>query len=96
LLEAAVRGHPDDLAAREALGHAYRFLDRPEDALRAFDEVLRIEPDQELTLRASGLLLTGLRRFERARRAFQGSIAVNPWSSDHRAGLAQACYVAGD
>jgi Flp pilus assembly protein TadD len=96
LLEGAVRDHPDDLAARESLGHAYRFLDRPEDALRAFDEVLRIEPGHELTLRATGLVLTGLHRPEPARRAFEGAIAVNPWSSDHRAGLAQSCYQAGD
>ncbi len=96
LLEAAVRDRPDDLPAREALGHAYRFLARPEDALLAFDQVLRIEPGHELTLRARGLVLTSLGRFERARSALQEAIAVNPWSSDYRATLANICYEAGD
>ena len=79
LLEAAVHDRPDDLAARESLGHAYRFLDRPEDALRAFEEVLRIEPGSELTLRSTGLLLAGLKRLEPVRSAFQKAIAVDPW-----------------
>ena len=35
-------------------GHALGILDRPEEALRAFEEVLRIEPGRELTLRSSG------------------------------------------
>ncbi len=48
LLEAAVHDRPDDLAACESLGHAYRFLDRPEDALHAFEEVLRIEAGQRV------------------------------------------------
>jgi tetratricopeptide (TPR) repeat protein len=96
LLEAAVRDRPDDLVARESLGHAYRFLNQPEDALRTFEEVLRIEPDRELTLRSTGILLAGLQRPERACRVFQEAIAVNPWSSGHREALAQVCYQAGD
>jgi predicted CXXCH cytochrome family protein len=96
LLEAAVHDRPDDLAARESLGHAYRFLDRPEDALHAFEEVLRIEPGSELTLRSTGLLLAGLQRLERARSAFQEAIAVDPWRSDYYTGLAQVCYDSGD
>ena len=96
LLEAAVGDRPDDLPARESLGYAYRFLDRPEDAIRAFEEVLRIEPDRELTLRSTGVLLDGLHRFDRARSVFQEAIAVNPWSSDYRAAMAQVCYDAGD
>ena len=96
LLEAAVRDRPDDLAARESLGHAYRFLDRREDALRAFEEVLRIEPGSELTLRSTGRLLADLQRLERARSVFEKAIAVNPWRSDYRPALAQVCYEAGD
>ena len=96
LLEAAVRDRPDDLTARESLGHAYRFLDRPEDAIRAFEEVLRVEPGRELTLRSTGVLLAGLQRFDRARSVLQEAIAVNPWSSDYRAAMAQVCYDAGD
>jgi len=96
LLEAAVRDRPDDVAARESLGHAFRFLDRPEDALRTFEEVLRIAPGREWTLRSTGPLLADFQRFERARSVFEKAIAVNPWCSDYRAALAQVCYQAGD
>ncbi len=95
-LEAAVRDRPDDLAARESMGHAYRFLDRPDDALRTFEEVLRIEPGRELTLWSTGLLLAALQRPERSRAVLQEAIALNPWSSEYRAALAQVCYQAGD
>jgi tetratricopeptide (TPR) repeat protein len=96
LLEAAVRDRPDDLPARESLGHAYRFLDRPEDALRAFEEVLRIEPGRELTLWATGRLLGHLQRPQRARSVLQETIAVNPWRADYRLSLARVCDQAGE
>jgi len=96
LLEAAVRDFPDDLTAGESLGHAFRFLDRPEDSLRAFEAVLRIEPGRELTLWSTGNVLTGLQRLDSAREAFQKAIAVNPWCSAYHAALAQVCYQAGD
>ncbi len=95
-LEAAVRDRPDDLPARDSLGHAYSFLDRPEDALRAFEEVLRAEPGRELTLRSAARNLSRLQRPDRARAALQEAIAVNPWRSEHRLALAQACAQAGD
>ena len=41
LLETAVRDQPDDLTARESLGHVFEILDRPEDALHAFEAVTR-------------------------------------------------------
>ena len=95
-LEEAVRNRPLDLAARESLGHAYRLLDRPEDALRAFEEVLRIDPGHELTLRSTGLLQAGLQRLESAHSVLQKAIAINPWCSDYRAAFAQVCYQADD
>ncbi len=94
LLEAAVRDRPDDLSAREFLGHALEILGRPEDGLQAFEEVLRIEPGRELALRSSGRLLTRLQRPDRARIALQKTIAVNPWMSDYHLALAGVCYQA--
>jgi Flp pilus assembly protein TadD len=96
LLEAAVRDRPDDLSARESLGHAFAILGRPEDAIHAFEEVLRIEPGRELTLRAHGRLLARLRRPELARKALQKTIEVNPWISEYRLALADICYQSGD
>jgi len=96
LLEAAVRDRPDDLSARESLGHALGILDRPEDALHAFEGCLAIEPHRESALRSAGRLLTRLNRPELARAALQQAIAVNPWPSDYHLALANACYHSGD
>jgi tetratricopeptide (TPR) repeat protein len=96
LLEAAVRDRPDDLPAREFLGHAFEILGRPQEALDAFEGALRIEPGRELALNSSGRVLTRLHRPELARSQFEKTIAVNPWRSSYRLALAGACYQAGD
>jgi Tetratricopeptide repeat/Doubled CXXCH motif (Paired_CXXCH_1)/Cytochrome c554 and c-prime len=96
LLEASVRDRPDDLSAREFLGHTLEVLGRREDALHAFEEVLRVEPGRELAHRSSGRLLALLQRPDLARSEFQKTIAINPWRSHYRLALAGACYQAGD
>jgi Tfp pilus assembly protein PilF len=96
LLEAAVRDRPDDMPAREFLGHTFEILGRREDALNAFKAALRVEPARELALRSAGRLLVSLQRPELARAEFQKAIEVNPWRSHYRLALAGACYQAGD
>jgi tetratricopeptide (TPR) repeat protein len=96
LLEAAVRDRPDDLRARESLGYALSTLERREEALRAYQEVLRFDPDREMTLRATGRVLADLRQPAAARVALQRSIAVDPWRSDYHLALAEVCAQAGD
>ena len=66
LLEEAVRDRPDDLRAGESLGAALESLGRPAEALRAYEEVLRIEPRHELALRSAGSLAGTLRRHDLA------------------------------
>jgi Flp pilus assembly protein TadD len=96
LLEAAVRDRPDDLLARESLGQALGILGRGDEALRVFEELLRIEPGREVALRSSGRVLVRLKRPDLAQTALQRTIAVNPWRSDYHLALAQACAQAGD
>ncbi len=96
LLEAAARDHPEDLTAREFFGHALEILDRPQDALHAFEAILRVEPNRELVLRSSGRLLDRLARHELARSAWQKTIAINPWRSSYRLALANNCLQTGD
>ncbi len=96
LLEAAVRDRPNDLSAREFLGETLDILDRPEDALHSFEEVLRSEPGRESVLHSSGRLLTRLHRLDLARSAWQKTIAIDPWQSIHRSKLADNYYQAGD
>ncbi len=96
LLESALRDRPDDLSAGDSLGVALEILGRREEAIRAFEGVLRIDPADELALRDSGRLLASLQRPDLARAVLQKTIAVNPWRSDYRLVLAQICAQAGD
>ena len=96
LLEAAIRDRPDDLSARKSLGVALEILGRGEEALCAFDGILRIDPGHELALRSAGRLLASLQRPAQAREVLRKTIAVNPWRSDYRLALAQFCSQAGD
>jgi hypothetical protein len=96
LLEAAVRDHPDDLSAGDSLGYVLGVMGRPADALGAFEQVLRIQPGREWTLSYSALALRGLKQFDLARAALQNLIAVSPWRSAYRVGLARVCSQAGD
>ena len=96
ILEAAVRVRPEDLVAREFLGHTFESLDRYEDALHVFEGVLREQPERELALRSTGRLLARLNRPQLARIQFQKAISVNPWISFYHLGLARACHRAGD
>jgi predicted CXXCH cytochrome family protein len=96
LLEAAVRDRPDDLPTRETLAYALETLDRREEALRAYDAILSIEPDRESTLPSAARVLARLQRPDLARSAMQKTIALNPWCSDYHLGLARACSQAED
>ena len=96
LLEAAVRDLPDDLSAGDSLGYVLGVLRGPGDALAVFERILRIQPGREWTLSYSALALRGLKRFDLARATLQKTIAVSPWRSDYRLGLARVCSQAGD
>jgi predicted CXXCH cytochrome family protein len=95
-LAAAVRDRPDDLRARDALGQAMGMLGRGEEALGAFQEVLRVAPDRELTLRSAGRALARLQRPDEARAMLQRAVAVDPWRSEYHLALARACAQSGD
>jgi tetratricopeptide (TPR) repeat protein len=96
LLTAAVRERPDDLSAAESLGLMLGMLDFREEALRAYESVLRVNPGRELALRSSGRVLGRIGRPGAARAALEKTIAVDPWRSDYHLALATACYHAGD
>jgi tetratricopeptide (TPR) repeat protein len=96
LLEAAVRGRPDDLRAGESLGYALGILDRLAEARSAYEEVLRIEPRREQALPYLARTLAGLGRPDLAAAALREVITVNPWRSDYRLALARNCAQARD
>jgi Flp pilus assembly protein TadD len=96
LLEAAVRDHPEDQAARDSLGLVLETLGKGEEALRTYQYVLRSEPGRESTLRAAGSLLVRLNRPELARSVLRSAIALDPSRSKYHATMAQANAQSGD
>jgi predicted CXXCH cytochrome family protein len=96
LLEAAVRDHSEDQAARDSLGLVLETLGKGEEALRTYQDVLRREPARESTLRAAGSLLVRLNRPELARLVLQDAIALDPWRSKYHAAMALANAQSGD
>ncbi len=72
LLEAWVRGRPDDLRVRMTLASAYDRLDRDDDAVAAYERVLDQDPNEVSALNNAAWLLRGTspdRAFDYASRA---------------------------
>jgi hypothetical protein len=63
-LTTTVADHLDDQTAGQSLGAALDIMGRGDDALRAYEAVLRLNPTRELTLRSYGRLLASLQRPE--------------------------------
>jgi hypothetical protein len=87
-LDGAVARHPDDVAAAEARGWALDVLDRREEALQAYEEVLRQAPRRELTLMMAADIAELLRRSDDALAYRRRLVEVNPWVSEFRTDLA--------
>jgi tetratricopeptide (TPR) repeat protein len=96
LLQAAVRDHPEDLAARDSLGLVLETLGKGEEAVRIYQDVLRSEPGRESTLRAAGALLVRLNRPEPAQSVLQVAIELDPWRSKYHVRMALANAQGGD
>ncbi len=79
LLDAAVRTRPDDVAAWEALGYALWRMQRPVEAMNAFETALRLAPDLESALYDAAQLATELQRGSQALEYRERLIKLNPW-----------------
>jgi tetratricopeptide (TPR) repeat protein len=60
------------------LGEFYAHQGRLAQALEAYSLALRYKPDHDLSLLASGVILTKLGKYEAAEMALTGAIAINP------------------
>src|SRR5207237_6347491 len=74
--------HPQDLPTRTAKGSARRALEPPDEALAAYDTVLKLDPhDAGASARKAGLLLA-LGRHEDAVKAFDVALEADPASAN--------------
>jgi tetratricopeptide (TPR) repeat protein len=77
-LREAVAAHPDDLPAREALGHALWRQGQPREANVSFDEVLKIAPDREFSLSSAAALAQATGNSARAAYLWRRAAELNP------------------
>jgi Tfp pilus assembly protein PilF len=78
-LEAAVRRHPDDWDALEALAHAIWWQGDRNRSLALFERVAAARPDREFALYSAASRAQQLGQFELAGRYWQRANEVNPW-----------------
>jgi hypothetical protein len=84
LLDGAVNRHSDDLPAGEARGWALDLLNRRDEAMKAYEDVLRQAPGRELTLALAAPMAERLGRSDDALTYRRRLVEVNPWVSSFR------------
>jgi Tfp pilus assembly protein PilF len=88
-LEGVVERNPADLDAWEARALALTLLNRPEDALAAYEAVLAQAPHREASLGRAALLAQKLRLVDRAVSYWRRVVEENPNEASYRANLTQ-------
>src|SRR5262249_214977 len=96
LLEGALRGAPDDIPAWEEKGYVLWRLDRKQEALEAFEEVLSRAPEREATLTYAAFLATAMDRSQAAVDYWRRAARVNPWTSPYHHELARLLALGHD
>jgi tetratricopeptide (TPR) repeat protein len=81
-LERARQLKPDDAALASELGNAYLGLDRTSDAMRAWRDAVRLNPQLEDTWFMLGIALAAGGNFNEARQAFAEVLRINPARKD--------------
>src|SRR3546814_11326445 len=78
LLSRAAALAPGSAWIRNNLGSVLHDLGQGQDAVRALDEALRLQPDYPEAHANRGMALQELSRFDEARAAFDAAIALRP------------------
>jgi protein O-mannosyl-transferase len=81
-LERARQLKPEDAALASELGNAYLGVDRPNDAMRAWRDAVRLNPQLEDTWFMLGIALAAGGNFSEARQAFTEVLRINPARKD--------------
>jgi len=87
LLETAVRNDATDQLAWEAKGQVLSLLDRPSEALDAYESALARNPRREASLREAATAARAAQKLDKALEYGRGAVAENPWQAGYRARL---------
>ena len=96
LLMAAVREHPGDVPAREALGFSQFLRGLDLASLDNLETALSFDPRREWSLNAAAVLTWRLGRSEESLDYWQRLVANNPWQPTYRRALTEILVQRGD
>jgi tetratricopeptide (TPR) repeat protein len=88
LLGPALGRDRDDIKALEALAAALRLQNRLQEALAAYEAVLKQRPAREVILAEAALLCEQLHQIDAAVSYWHRAVNANPWASSYRAHFA--------
>ena len=77
---------PGCLAAAYGKGEMLRQLDRPKEALAAYEEILRLDPTSARASGEKGWTLISLKRYTEAQAAFDHALQLDPSASRAQCG----------
>ena len=78
------------------IGHAYQELNQHEQAVAAYRQALRIDPEYAIAWYNLGLTYANLKRYDDAIAAFRQALRINPEHADAWNNLAIAYYLSGN
>lgn len=81
--------------AYDFMATAYLKLDRPEEAIKAYKDALRVAPNRDDLFIKLGNISYENGRYEEAEKAYQSAVRLNPFSSANAISLGQANLVRG-
>ena len=96
LCNQAVELNPKSVSAHYARGSALMNLDRPEEALEAYETVLEVEPLHTDAMLAAGILAAKLGRSDVSQQYFKEYLDLNPGDENVRLSIAHDLANAGD
>jgi predicted CXXCH cytochrome family protein len=88
-LEAAVQNDPEDLPAWEAKAQTLALLNRPAEALAAYETILSRSPHREVSLMGAAMLAQTQQQVGAALSYWRRAAVANPWQPYYHASLAQ-------
>ena len=90
------KSEPKNADAWYGLGNAYGYLGRHDDALQAYDQVIKIDPEHAKAWNNLGIAYKYLDRYNDAIEAYRQTIRIDPKSADAWYNLAVAYSLSGD
>ncbi|MCX7594362.1 MAG: tetratricopeptide repeat protein [Fischerella sp.] len=94
-LRKLIEKYPEDAFGHYQLGNVLFRQDKKEDAIKAYQEAIRIDPKYALAHNAIGIIFAQQQRWEDAIAEYKKALEINPDYGDALTNLAQALWIQG-